>query len=49
MKQLEVAKKLAEDHEMDIVSTFMGAHAIPMDEKENPEPFVNRVIEEMIP
>lgn len=49
IKQLEVAKKLADDHVMDIVSTFMGAHAVPMDEKENPEPFVDRVIQEMIP
>ncbi len=49
MKQLEVAQQLAESHPMDIVSTFMGAHAIPMDEKANPEPFVDRVINEMIP
>ncbi|GGJ94061.1 imidazolonepropionase [Lentibacillus kapialis] len=49
LKQLEVAAKLNEDHAMDIVSTFMGAHAVPVDEKENPEPFVSRVIEEMIP
>ncbi|MBB6448604.1 imidazolonepropionase [Geomicrobium halophilum] len=49
LKQLEVAKQLQADHPVDIISTFMGAHAIPMDEKENPEPFVDRVIEEMIP
>ncbi|WP_174614579.1 imidazolonepropionase [Virgibacillus ihumii] len=49
LKQLEVTKKLNEDHQMDVVSTFMGAHAVPMDEKDNPEPFVDRVIHEMIP
>ncbi|MFD1020228.1 imidazolonepropionase [Thalassobacillus hwangdonensis] len=49
LKQLRVAKRLNETHDIDIVSTFMGAHAVPMDEKENPEPFVTRVIEEMIP
>ncbi|WP_079528986.1 imidazolonepropionase [Halobacillus hunanensis] len=49
LKQLEVAQQLAESHPMDLVSTFMGAHAIPMDEKANPEPFVDRVINEMIP
>lgn len=49
LKQLEVAKKLNEDHKMDVVSTFMGAHAVPMDEKDNPEAFVDRVINEMIP
>ncbi|WP_028783798.1 imidazolonepropionase [Thalassobacillus devorans] len=49
LKQLEVAKQLDSEHPVDIVSTFMGAHAIPMDEKDNPEPFVNRIIDEMIP
>ncbi|GAA0437608.1 imidazolonepropionase [Lentibacillus halophilus] len=49
LKQLEVAAKLDEDHAMDVVSTFMGAHAVPVDERDNPEPFVSRVIEEMIP
>lgn len=48
-KQLEVAKKLNKDHVLDVVSTFMGAHAVPLDEKENPEAFVDRVINEMIP
>ncbi len=49
LKQLEVAKQLQKDHSVDIISTFMGAHAVPMDEKKNPEKFVTRVIEEMIP
>lgn len=49
LKQLEVTKKLNEDHPMDIVSTFMGAHAVPIDEKDNPDAFVDRVIQEMIP
>ncbi|UOR10822.1 imidazolonepropionase [Halobacillus amylolyticus] len=49
IKQLEVAQQLSKDHPVDLVSTFMGAHAIPMAEKENPEPFVDRVINEMIP
>ena len=49
LKQLEVAKKLHEDHQIDLVSTFMGAHAIPLQYKENPEAFVDIVIDEMIP
>ncbi len=48
-KQLEVAKTLNEDHPIDIVSTFMGAHAIPKMYKENPEVFVDIIINEMIP
>src|SRR5690625_2785186 len=49
MKQLEVAKKLNDDHSLDLVSTFMGAHAVPVDQKDNPEKFVDYVINEMIP
>ncbi|EJL28098.1 imidazolonepropionase [Brevibacillus sp. BC25] len=49
LKQLEVAKQLHEDHPIDIVSTFMGAHAVPREYKENPDAFVDVVIEEMIP
>ncbi len=33
LKQLRVAKKLNEDHPADIVSTFLGAHAIPPEYK----------------
>src|SRR5690625_1484641 len=49
IKQLEVAKQLNEDHPLDVVSTFMGAHAIPLDEKDAPEEFVDQIITEMIP
>ncbi|MFC8685787.1 imidazolonepropionase [Brevibacillus porteri] len=49
LKQLEVAKQLHEEHPIDIVSTFMGAHAVPREYKENPDAFVDVVIEEMIP
>lgn len=49
IKQMEVALKLNEDHPVDIVSTFLGAHAIPKKYKENPDDFVNILIDEMIP
>ncbi len=49
LKQLEVAKQLDEKHAIDVVSTFMGAHAIPREYKENPDVFVELLIEEMIP
>lgn len=49
LKQLEVAKKLNQDHPIDIISTFMGAHAVPERYKENPEEFVNIIINDMIP
>lgn len=49
LKQLEVANKLNQDHPIDIVSTFMGAHAIPKNYKDDPEEFVNIIINDMIP
>lgn len=49
VKQMEVANKLNEDHNVDIVSTFLGAHAIPAKYKDNPEEFVDIIINDMIP
>src|SRR5699024_9713074 len=46
---MKVAKKLDEDHPIDVVSTFMGAHAIPSNYKENPRGFIDLIIEDMIP
>ncbi len=47
-RQLEVAKKLNDDHSIDLISTFMGAHAIPTDLKENSDVFLDEVID-MLP
>jgi len=49
LKQLGVAKQLNEKHVVDVVSTFMGAHAIPKIYKANPDEFVRLLIEDMIP
>lgn len=49
LKQLRVAEKLQEQHPVDIVSTFMGAHAIPAEYRQNPDQYVDCVIHEMIP
>src|SRR6478735_8622768 len=49
IKQLKVAKKLNEQHPVHVVSTFMGAHAVPVEYKGNEDEFVRFVIEEMIP
>ncbi|GLC90129.1 imidazolonepropionase [Lysinibacillus piscis] len=48
-KQLEVAKKLQATHAVDVVSTFMGAHAVPRDYKGREDEFVDIVIHEMLP
>jgi len=47
LKILEVQKKLNETHSMDIVSTFLGAHAVP--KEHNVDDYVNIVIDEMLP
>ena len=49
LKQLYVVKKLQEEHVVDIVSTFMGAHAVPKEFKGNEDEFVKIIIEQMIP
>ncbi|MDQ0340006.1 imidazolonepropionase [Caldalkalibacillus uzonensis] len=49
LKQLRVASQLNKDHPVDIVSTFMGAHAVPLEYRDNPDEFVRIVIEEMLP
>ncbi|MGE7954215.1 imidazolonepropionase [Lysinibacillus xylanilyticus] len=48
-KQLEVAKKLQATHDIDVVSTFMGAHAVPRDYKGREDEFVDVVIHDMLP
>jgi len=49
IKQLEVAKKLNENHRVDVVSTFMAAHAIPAEHKANPDVYVGLVADTAIP
>jgi len=48
-KQLEVVKKLQATHDMDVISTFMGAHAVPRDYKGREDEFVDVLIHEMLP
>ncbi|MED4987830.1 imidazolonepropionase, partial [Geobacillus stearothermophilus] len=49
IKQLEVAKRLDDTHPVDIVSTFLGAHAVPPEWKHDPDEYVRLIIDEMIP
>jgi len=49
VKCLEVMKVLNEKHPMDIVPTFLGAHAIPLEYKNNADDYVRLMINEMIP
>jgi len=49
LKILEAIKRLDQLHAVDIVPTFLGAHAIPPEFHSSPLNYVNLVIEEMIP
>lgn len=48
-KLLKVNKELDKNHPIDVVSTFMGAHALPKEYKNNREGFIDNIINEMIP
>lgn len=48
LKQLEVVKKLNNDGPMEVVSTFMGAHAIPKEYKDESS-YLDFVIEKVLP
>jgi len=47
LKILKIQNKLNENHKMDIVSTFLGAHAVP--KEHSADEYVDIVIDEMIP
>ena len=49
IKQLKVIKKLNKEHPMDVIPTFMGAHALPAEFKENREGYLKLLCEDMIP
>ncbi len=50
-RMLRVIKELAEDPErkVDVVSTFLGAHAVPKEYKGRTAEYVDRIIKEMLP
>ena len=49
IKQLEVMKHLDREHAVDVVSTFLGAHAVPEEYKEKEDAFINFLIHEVLP
>ena len=49
LKQLRVMKRLQEVHAIDIVPTFMGAHAVPTKYKGREDDYVDLIINEMLP
>ena len=49
LKALQVIKNLNDRHPMDIVATFMGAHLVPAEYKQNRAEYIRLVCEEMMP
>ena len=49
LKQLKVVRELNRRHPIDLISTFLGAHAIPVDYKNEREEFIRQICEDMIP
>lgn len=49
IKQLEVMRKLNLRHKIDVVSTFLGAHAVPKDYKGREDKFIDLMIDEVLP
>lgn len=49
LKQLKVMQRLNAEHPIDLVPTFMGAHAVPSEYKGKEDEFVDYLIETMLP
>ncbi|MBO4211648.1 MAG: imidazolonepropionase [Oscillospiraceae bacterium] len=49
LKQLRVIQKLNKTHPMDVVPTFMGAHAVPPEFKEDRSAYLDLLCETLIP
>ena len=48
-KQMEVVKKLNADQPIEIISTFMGAHAIPTEYNGDGDQYIDDIIKDMLP
>ncbi|WP_430885981.1 imidazolonepropionase [Fusibacter sp. JL216-2] len=49
LKQLEAMKQLQDMHSIDIVTTFLGAHAVPKDYKGREDEFIDMMINDVMP
>ena len=48
-RQLDVVAALDKDHPIDLVSTFMAAHAIPEEYKGNSQAYLDLIVNDMLP
>ena len=49
LKQLRAVRRLNAEHPIDLVSTFLGAHAVPKEYKEDRESYIRLLCDEVIP
>ncbi len=49
LKMLRVIRRLKDEYPIIVKATFLGAHAIPMEYKSDPDRYVDKVINEMLP
>lgn len=49
LRQLRVIRRLGDDLPLRLVPTFLGAHEVPPEHRQNPDRYVALVIEEMLP
>ncbi len=49
LKMLRVIARIAQETPLDVSGTFMGAHAVPLEYKEDPEGYVDLLISQMLP
>jgi imidazolonepropionase len=49
LKILRVIKRLNQETPLELVPTFLGAHAIPREDRQSPERYVDLVVNEMLP
>lgn len=49
LKSLEVLELANKNHAIDIIPTFLGAHAIPPEYKANPDNYIDLICNEMLP
>ena len=49
VKQLEAMVELDHSHPIDVIKTFLGAHAIPVEYKGKPDAFIDFLIDTVMP
>lgn len=48
-KQLEVAKKLGQTHDIDVVSTLLSAHTVPPEYKDRADEYIQEICQNIMP